>query len=216
MNMMLEARDLTKLRPGAARPALDRIVLSVAKGELVVIQGASGSGKTALLRMIAGLETADGGTLHIEGRDAGRLHPRERAVALVHRRHALYPHLSIYENLAFGVRLDKRPAGEADQLVRRAAEWLGLTPMLDRTPATLDAAERLRLAIGRAMARQPRLLLLDDPLADLAAPVAEAFAAELASLHRSWGITMILAAREVAPGALDSARRLTLADGKLA
>lgn len=185
----LEVERLTK-RFGAV-VALDDVSLSVAPGESVVVLGPSGCGKTTLLRLIAGLESPTAGDLRIDGRSAEPLAPHERHVGFVFQDPALYPHLTVFENLAFGLRLRRGARADIERQVTSAAEWLGLTELLARRPAELSGGERQRVAIGRAVVREPALLLLDEPLTHLDAPLRASLRDELRRLQRRLGLAML-------------------------
>ena len=166
----IELHQVSKaFAPGA--PALDRIDLVIAEGERVVVLGPSGSGKTTLLRLIAGLETPDAGTIKIGGRDMAGVPPHRRNVSMVFQNPALYPHLSVFENLAFGLRARRVARAERRSRVHAVAEMLGVGRLLDRRPAGLSGGERQRVALGRAVVREPRVLLLDEPFSNLDDPL---------------------------------------------
>ena len=163
----------------------------VADGELLVLVGPSGCGKSTLLRMIAGLESITEGTLSIDGRVVNACSPKERDIAMVFQSYALYPHMTVEGNLAFGLRLRGRPAAEIDRCVRDAARLLGLTDLLDHRPAMLSGGQRQRVALGRAIVRNPRVFLLDEPLSNLDAKLRLSMRTEIAKLQRSLRATMI-------------------------
>ncbi len=172
-------------------PALDRIDMVVAEGELMVVLGPSGSGKTTLLRLIAGLETPDAGTIRIGGRDMAGVPPHRRDVSMVFQNPALYPHLSVFENLAFGLRARGVARADRRRRVQTVAEILGVSRLLDRRPAGLSGGERQRVALGRAVVREPRVLLLDEPFSNLDEPLRAALRGELVELHRRFGSTVV-------------------------
>ena len=165
--------------------------LEIADGEFLVLVGPSGSGKSTVLRMIAGLEKPTGGTITIGDRDVTRLPPQERDVAMVFQSYALYPHMSVRDNMAFGLRLRKQPSDVVARRVAEVAESLGLAAMLDRKPAQLSGGQRQRVALGRAIVREPRAFLFDEPLSNLDARLRVETRAELARLHRRLGSTMV-------------------------
>jgi multiple sugar transport system ATP-binding protein len=160
-------------------------------GELLVLVGPSGCGKSTLLRIIAGLEALTDGTLSIGGRVVNDVPPKDRDVAMVFQSYALYPHMSVAENLRFGLKLRKLPAAEIEQRVRAAAEKLGLTGVLSHRPAMLSGGQRQRVALGRAIVRNPRVFLLDEPLSNLDAKLRLSTRIEIARLQRSLQATMI-------------------------
>jgi ABC-type sugar transport system ATPase subunit len=182
---------LTRTYAGQSRPALNALSLDVAPGEFLVLVGPSGCGKSTALRSIAGLEEPDEGQVWIGDRDVTGLAPRERDVAMVFQSYALYPHMSVYDNLAFGLKLKKTPADEIDRRVREAAETLGITGYLDRKPRALSGGERQRVALGRAIVRRPSVFLFDEPLSNLDAQLRMHMRAELHRLHQQLGATMI-------------------------
>lgn len=187
---MIELRQASR-RYGPGAPALEGLDLEVAEGERVTVLGPSGSGKTTLLRLIAGLEDPDAGTVSIGGRDMRGVPPHRRDVAMVFQAPALYPHLNVFENLAFGLRARRVARTEARRRVEEAAGLLGLTPLLARRTWELSGGERQRVALGRAVARRPAVLLLDEPFSNLDAPLRAALRAELIELHRRFGSTLV-------------------------
>jgi multiple sugar transport system ATP-binding protein len=157
----------------------------------VVLVGPSGCGKSTLLRMVAGLEGISGGTLRIGERVVNDLPPRDRDIAMVFQSYALYPHMSVYENLAFGLRLRGTDRAAADAQVRAAAAMLGIEELLERKPRQLSGGQRQRVALGRALVRQPQVFLLDEPLSNLDAKLRMVMRSEIARLHRRLGATML-------------------------
>ena len=176
---------------GESIRAVDNLSLFVEDKELLALVGPSGCGKTTTLRLIAGLEEPTAGTISINGQVVNRLPPKDRDIALVFQNHALYPHMSVYENMAFGLKLRRFARAEIDQRVKDAAQILDLSACLDRKPAALSGGQRQRVALGRALVRQPRLFLLDEPLSNLDAQTRLQMRAELARLHTRLGSTMI-------------------------
>jgi multiple sugar transport system ATP-binding protein len=162
-----------------------------ANGELLVLVGPSGCGKSTLLRMIAGLESVTSGTLSIGDRVVNDVAPRDRDIAMVFQSYALYPHMSVAGNLAFGLDLRGTPRAERDRRVREAASMLDLEAVLDRKPAQLSGGQRQRVALGRALVRKPEVFLLDEPLSNLDAKLRLGMRVEIARLHRRIGATMI-------------------------
>src|SRR5690606_22135091 len=157
----------------------------------VVFVGPSGCGKSTLLRMIAGLEDISGGELKIGDRVVNDVQPRDRRVAMVFQSYALYPHMSVYDNVGFGLRLNKTPKAERDAKIREAARILQMEHLLDRKPAQLSGGQRQRVAIGRAIVRQPEVFLFDEPLSNLDAALRGDMRMELARLHKDLDATMI-------------------------
>jgi multiple sugar transport system ATP-binding protein len=165
--------------------------LEVHSGEFLVMVGPSGCGKTTLLRLIAGLEQVDEGTITVEGQDITNLAPRDRDVGMVFQSYALYPHMTVRENMAFGLELRKLPAAEIAERVGIAAQMLELGALLDRKPKALSGGQRQRVAMGRVIVRRPRLFLFDEPLSNLDTALRVQMRGQLAQLHRKLGVTMI-------------------------
>jgi len=165
--------------------------LDVADGEFVVFVGPSGCGKSTLLRMIAGLETISGGELHIGGRLANDIAPAERKLAMVFQSYALYPHMTVYENMAFALKLSGQSAAQVQAAVERAAAILQIAPLLKRKPKELSGGQRQRVAIGRAIVRKPELFLFDEPLSNLDASLRVQMRVEISRLHKELKTTMI-------------------------
>jgi len=171
--------------------AVDRVSLDVRPGEFCVLLGPSGCGKSTLLRLIAGLEAVTEGEIVIGGEHVTDREPKARDVAMVFQHYALYPHLTVYDNLAFPLRARRRPRREIDARVREVAALLQIEVLLDRHPRALSGGQRQRVAIGRAIVRRPKLFLFDEPLSNLDAQLRLAMRAELARLHRRLGTTVI-------------------------
>jgi len=171
--------------------AVDDLNLNVADGEFLVLVGPSGCGKTTALRMVAGLEDISSGEVRIGGRVVNHVPSRDRDVAMVFQSYALYPHLDVFENMAFGMRLRKMPKGEIDTRVRSAADMLGLSEHLTRRPGALSGGQRQRVAMGRAMVRNPSAFLMDEPLSNLDAKLRVQMRAEIARTTRQMGTTTI-------------------------
>jgi multiple sugar transport system ATP-binding protein len=163
---------------------INNISFNVQEGEFCILLGPSGCGKTTVLRMIAGLEQQDSGEIFIDDREVSNLTPKERDIAMVFQSYALYPHMNIYENMAFSLKMQKRPKKVIDRTVRETAELLGLEDYLERKPKELSGGQKQRVAIGRAIVRNPRLFLFDEPLSNLDAKLRSSMRAELARLHR--------------------------------
>ncbi len=167
------------------------VSLDIEPGEFLVLVGPSGCGKSTLLRMIAGLEAITAGTVSIGGRVVNEVPPKDRDIGMVFQSYALYPHMRVRENLAFGLTLRKTPAAEVTARVDAAARMLGLEPLLDRYPKALSGGQRQRVAIGRAIVREPKVFLFDEPLSNLDAALRVQTRGELAGLHRRLGATMV-------------------------
>ena len=185
--------DLVRLTKSYGRlaPAVSDLSLRVEDGELLVLVGPSGCGKSTLLRMIAGLETVTAGEIRIGDRVVNDVAPRDRDIAMVFQSYALYPHMTVFDNLAFGLRRRKTPAPEVERRVREVAEMLGIVSHLARRPRELSGGERQRVALGRAMARRPKVFLFDEPLSNLDAQLRGQMRVEIKRLHQSLRATMI-------------------------
>jgi len=181
---------LSKTFPGGVK-AVDGISLTIESGEFMVLVGPSGCGKTTLLRMIAGLETVDGGSISVGDRDITNLEPRDRDIAMVFQDYALYPHMNVRDNLSYGLRVRRTPKHEIARRVDEVAELLGLHELLDRLPAALSGGQRQRVAMGRAIARRPQVYLMDEPLSNLDAQLRVRVRADLARLHAQLGVTTV-------------------------
>ena len=171
--------------------AVRNLNLTIEDGELLVLVGPSGSGKTTILRLLAGLETVTTGTIRMNGQVLNSVPPGERDLAMVFQNHALFPHLTVFANLALGLRLRKMARGQIEQRVREVAERLELTPLLESGPANLSGGQRQRVALARALVRRPKGFLLDEPLASLDAPMRQQLRTEIARLHAHSETTML-------------------------
>ncbi|MGH7501756.1 MAG: ABC transporter ATP-binding protein [Longimicrobiales bacterium] len=171
--------------------AVHELSLETGDGEFVVLVGPSGCGKSTTLRMLAGLESVTSGTLSIGDRIVNDVAPRDRDIAMVFQNYALYPHMSVFDNLAFGLKLRKLPKADIDRRVRLAAATLDIEAVLDRKPAQLSGGQRQRVAVGRAIVREPQVFLFDEPLSNLDAKLRAQTRKEIARLHRQLGATMI-------------------------
>jgi multiple sugar transport system ATP-binding protein len=181
---------VSKIYPDGTR-AVNQISLDIKDGEFMVLVGPSGCGKTTALRMVAGLEEISEGALRIGERIVNHVPPRDRDIAMVFQSYALYPHLSVYENIAFGLRLKKMSKEEIDERVQRAAKLLGLEEFLKRKPRALSGGQRQRVAMGRAIVREPAAFLMDEPLSNLDAKLRVQMRAEIAKLQGDLGVTTI-------------------------
>ena len=186
----IDLERVTKVYGNGFR-AVDDVSLEVRDGEFVVLVGPSGCGKSTLLRMIAGLEEVTAGTVRIDRVDVTDLAPRHRDIAMVFQSYALYPHMTIRENLGYGLKVRRAPKAEARRRLDEVAELLGLTEMLDRKPAQLSGGQRQRVAMGRAIVREPRAFLMDEPLSNLDAKLRVGMRASLAELHARLGVTTV-------------------------
>ena len=191
------------------------IDLDVKDGEFVVFVGPSGCGKSTLLRMVAGLEGITEGEMRIDGQRVNDLPPRQRDIAMVFQDYALYPHKTLYENMAFGLRLRKTPEAEIDRRVMDAARLLKIDHMLERRPAALSGGQRQRVAIGRAIVRQPKVFLFDEPLSNLDAQLRHEMRAEIKRLHQRLGATIVYVTHDQVEAMTMADRIAVLSAGRL-
>jgi len=185
----------------------------IADGELMVLVGPSGCGKSTLLRMVAGLEEISAGTLSIGGRVVNDVAPKDRDIAMVFQNYALYPHMTVAENLAFGLKLRGHDKAEIARRVQGAADMLGLGGMLDKLPRAMSGGQRQRVALGRALVREPAVFLLDEPLSNLDAKLRHSVRTEIAQLHRKLGTTMIYVTHDQVEAMTLGQRIVVLNDG---
>ena len=171
--------------------AVQQFSLDIADREFIVLVGPSGCGKSTTLRMIAGLEEITSGDLFIDGKRMNDVAPKDRDIAMVFQNYALYPHMTVYENMAFSLKLKKLPKAEIDKKVREAAEILDITALLDRKPKALSGGQRQRVAIGRAIVRSPKVFLMDEPLSNLDAKLRNQMRAEIIKLRDKIDTTFI-------------------------
>jgi ABC-type sugar transport system ATPase subunit len=210
--------NLSKAFPdgkGGGVVAVSEVNLTLAGGEWLTVVGPSGGGKTTLLRLIAGLEFPDAGSIAVDGRELGGVPPHARDVALVFQHHALYPHMTVRENLGFGLRLRRVSAATAECQVNEMAGRLGLRECLDRRPAQLSGGQCQRVALGRALVRRPRVLLLDEPLAHLDAPLRRQLREQLRELHQESGLTVMHVTHDQAEALTTGGRVAVMAGGTL-
>src|SRR6201998_1358155 len=195
--------------------ALKQVDLSVEKEEFIVFVGPSGCGKTTLLRTISGLETPTVGKITLDGRDITYVHPSKRNVAMVFQNYALFPHLSVFENIAFGLRLHGLSKQEIEQRVQRAAKLLHLDPLLTRKPKQLSGGQRQRVAIGRAIVKQPKLFLFDEPLSNLDAKLRVRMRVELLNLHYDTQNTAVYVTHDHVEAMTMADKIVVLQDGRI-
>jgi multiple sugar transport system ATP-binding protein len=193
--------------------AIDDVSLTVADGEFLVLVGPSGCGKSTLLRMIAGLEEVTAGTVSIGGRDVTELAPRHRDIAMVFQNYALYPHMDVRRNLAYGLKVRKTSKDEIDRRVEEVARLLGLEKLLERKPAALSGGQRQRVAMGRAIVREPAAFLMDEPLSNLDAKLRVTMRSELSRLHDRLGVTTIYVTHDQVEAMTLGQRVAVLRDG---
>jgi len=183
-------QDVVKVFPNGVR-AVDGVDLAIEDGEFVVLVGPSGCGKTTLLRCIGGLEDVTDGAVFIGDRDVTDVSPKDRDIAMVFQNYALYPHMSVRNNIAFGLKVRRTPRHEIGARIANAAKLLGLEELLDRRPLALSGGQRQRVAMGRAIARRPAVYLMDEPLSNLDAKLRVRVRADLAQLHAQLGVTTV-------------------------
>jgi multiple sugar transport system ATP-binding protein len=206
--------DVSKVFPGGVT-AVDDVSLTIESGEFMVLVGPSGCGKTTLLRMLAGLETTSRGTITIGERDVTDLAPRERDLAMVFQNYALYPHMNVRDNLAYGLKMRRTPKPEIGRRVNDVAKLLGLEEMLDRRPRALSGGQRQRVAMGRAIVREPAAYLMDEPLSNLDAKLRVSMRAELARLHERLGTTTVYVTHDQVEAMTLGQRVAVMRDGSM-
>ena len=187
--------------------------LEIADKEFIIFVGPSGCGKSTTLRMIAGLEDISGGTLKIDGKVMNNVEPKDRDIAMVFQNYALYPHMTVYDNMAFGLKLRKVPKDEIDKKVREAARILDLEKLLDRKPKALSGGQRQRVAMGRAIVRKPKVFLMDEPLSNLDAKLRVQMRIEIAKLHENLGATIIYVTHDQTEAMTLGTRIVVMKDG---
>ena len=201
--------------PGASAPTVKDLDLDIADGEFLVLVGPSGCGKSTTLRALAGLEPTSSGRITIDGKDVTNLEPGDRDIAMVFQNYALYPHLTVEENMGFALKLAKLPKAEIKTKVHAAAETLGLTEYLKRKPKDLSGGQRQRVAMGRAIVREPKAFLMDEPLSNLDAKLRVQTRAELASLQQRLGTTTVYVTHDQVEAMTMGDRVAVLKDGEL-
>jgi len=187
--------------------------LEIADKEFIIFVGPSGCGKSTTLRMIAGLEDITSGTLKIGDRVVNDVEPKDRDIAMVFQNYALYPHMTVYDNMAFGLKLRKVPKEQIDKMVREAAKILDLTPLLERKPKALSGGQRQRVAMGRAIVRNPKVFLMDEPLSNLDAKLRVQMRIEIAKLHQRLGTTIIYVTHDQTEAMTLGTRIVVMKDG---
>jgi multiple sugar transport system ATP-binding protein len=199
----------------AALEVLHGVSVDISDGEFVVLVGPSGCGKSTLLRMIAGLEDISGGTISIGGRVVNDLPPKERDISMVFQNYALYPHMTVAENMAFSMTLAGAPKAEKQKRVSEAAQILGLTPLLERYPRQLSGGQRQRVAMGRSIVRNPQVFLFDEPLSNLDAKLRVAMRAEIKNLHRRLATTTVYVTHDQVEAMTMADRIVVMNDGNI-
>ena len=205
----------TKIYPGTSAPAVDRLDLHIEDGEFMVLVGPSGSGKTTALRMLAGLEEVDAGAIYIGERDVTYLQPKKRDVSMVFQNYALYPYLTVAQNMAFPLKVKKVKKADRDARVEEVARMLGLEEYLERKPGQLSGGQRQRVAMGRAIVRMPSVFLMDEPLSNLDAKLRVQMRADIAALQADFGITTVYVTHDQAEAMTLGQRVAALQDGRL-
>jgi multiple sugar transport system ATP-binding protein len=196
-------------------PAVEDLNLQVADGEFLVLVGPSGCGKTTSLRMLAGFERPTFGRIWIDDRVVNKIPPKARDIAMVFQSYALFPHMTVRQNLAFGTKVRREPRAEARQRVAQVAEQLGLTPFLDRKPAVLSGGQRQRVALGRALIRRPKVFLMDEPLSNLDASLRVQMRSELGRLHERFKVTTIYVTHDQTEAMTMGDRIAVMSEGRL-
>jgi len=210
----VELKSISKVYDGGVR-AVDNANIVVEDKEFVVFVGPSGCGKTTTLRMVAGLEDITEGDLLIDGERMNDVPPKDRNIAMVFQNYALYPHMSVYENMAFGLRIKKVPKAEIDKRVNEAARILDIEKFLDRKPKALSGGQRQRVAVGRAIVRNPKVFLFDEPLSNLDAKLRVQMRAELSDLHLRLNATMIYVTHDQVEAMTMASKIVVMKDGKV-
>ncbi|MDO4243983.1 MAG: sn-glycerol-3-phosphate ABC transporter ATP-binding protein UgpC [Actinomyces sp.] len=205
----------TRIYPGNDRPSVDALNLEIADGEFLVLVGPSGCGKSTSLRMLAGLEDVNSGRILIGDRDVTDVQPKDRDIAMVFQNYALYPHMSVHDNMGFALKIAGTPKDEIDKRVKEAAKILGLTEYLDRKPKALSGGQRQRVAMGRAIVRKPKVFLMDEPLSNLDAKLRVQTRTQIASLQRSLGVTTVYVTHDQTEALTMGDRIAVLKDGLL-
>ena len=210
----IELRNVTKAFSGDVL-ALDDVSLRIADGEFIALVGPSGCGKSTLLRAVAGLEEVTSGEIAIGGRDVTDLAPRHRDIAMVFQSYALYPHMTVRQNLGYGLKVRRTPKAEIRRRVEEIAELLGLAELLERKPAQLSGGQRQRVAMGRAIAREPQAFLMDEPLSNLDAKLRVGMRASLAQLHQRLGVTTVYVTHDQVEAMTLGQRVAVMRDGRI-
>jgi multiple sugar transport system ATP-binding protein len=213
---VVQLDKICKRYGGSSPVAVDNVDITIGDGEFMVLLGPSGCGKSTTLRMIAGLEEISSGTLSIDGRVVNHVPAKDRDIAMVFQSYALYPHMTVAENLAFGLKRRRVPAAEIGRRVKDAAEILGLSPLLERKPHALSGGQRQRVALGRAMVREPMVFLFDEPLSNLDAALRVNTRNELIRQHHRLASTMIYVTHDQVEAMTMGTRICVMNGGKVA
>ena len=208
----LSLKGIQKIYPNGFHAVQD-FNLEIEDKEFIIFVGPSGCGKSTTLRMVAGLEDISGGTLTIDGKVMNDVEPKDRDIAMVFQNYALYPHMTVYDNMAFALKLRKTPKDEIDKMVREAAKILDLEKLLDRKPKALSGGQRQRVAMGRAIVRQPKVFLMDEPLSNLDAKLRVQMRTEISKLHQRLGTTIIYVTHDQTEAMTLGTRIVVMKDG---
>lgn len=208
-------QNVSKKYPGVEKPAVDRVSIEINDLEFMVLVGPSGCGKSTTLRMVAGLEDATEGDIYIGEKRVNDVAPKDRDIAMIFQNYALYPHMTVYKNLAFPLERRKVPKSEIDRRVREAAELLGISEYLDRKPKALSGGQRQRVAVGRAIVRNPQVFLFDEPLSNLDAKMRVVMRNEISKLHRRLKSTMIYVTHDQVEAMTMGDRIVVMNDGRV-
>ena len=207
--------EATRVYPGADRPSVDRLSIEVGDGEFLVLVGPSGCGKSTSLRMLAGLEDVDEGAIRIGERDVTNVAPKDRDIAMVFQNYALYPHMSVADNMGFALKIAGEDKAKIRERIVEAAKILDLEPYLDRKPKALSGGQRQRVAMGRAIVRSPQVFLMDEPLSNLDAKLRVQTRAQIAALQRRLGVTTVYVTHDQVEAMTMGDRVAVLKDGEL-
>ncbi|MFT3876874.1 MAG: sn-glycerol-3-phosphate ABC transporter ATP-binding protein UgpC [Propioniciclava sp.] len=208
-------KDATRVYPGADHPAVDKLNLEIGDGEFMVLVGPSGCGKSTSLRMLAGLEEVNAGAIHIGDRNVTDLPPKDRDIAMVFQNYALYPHMTVADNMGFALKMQNVPKADRDARVAEAAKLLGLESFLNRKPKALSGGQRQRVAMGRAIVRQPQVFLMDEPLSNLDAKLRVSTRTQIAALQQRLGVTTVYVTHDQVEAMTMGDRVAVMKDGLL-
>jgi multiple sugar transport system ATP-binding protein len=211
----IHLKDISKKYPGSESYSVQHFHLAIEENEFIVFVGPSGCGKSTTLRMIAGLEDITEGDLYINGKKVNEVEPKHRDIAMVFQNYALYPHMNVYDNLAFGLKVQKTPKQEIRKKVEEAALILGLTDLLKRKPKELSGGQRQRVALGRAIVRNSSIFLMDEPLSNLDAKLRVQMRTEIIKLHRQLGTTTIYVTHDQTEAMTMASRIVVMKDGRI-
>ena len=208
-------KDATRVYPGADHPSVDKLNLDIGDGEFMVLVGPSGCGKSTSLRMLAGLEEINAGSIFIGDRDVTDLPPKDRDIAMVFQNYALYPHMTVGDNMGFALKMAGVPKSERQQRVQEAAHLLGLEDFLNRKPKALSGGQRQRVAMGRAIVRSPQVFLMDEPLSNLDAKLRVSTRTQIAALQTRLGVTTVYVTHDQVEAMTMGDRVAVMKDGVL-